>query len=91
MSVTTREPEFNDDDRARLFVDYEAEHEQKSVTGVPMDVATDPANRGRFTVEAETDFALEARQKMVADYEAKYKAADMAAIVFSVVPPPITE
>lgn len=89
--MTTREPEFNDDDRARMFVDYEDEHEPKSSTGVPWSVASDPANRGRFTVEAETDFALEARQKVVADYEAKYDAADMSAIVFSVVPPPTTE
>ena len=59
---------------------------------MPWSVASDPANRGRFGVEAETDFALEAQQKVVADYEAKYEAADMSAIVFSVVsPPPLAE
>lgn len=75
-----------------MFVDYEDEHEPRSSTGVPWSVASDPANNGRFTVDAEVDFALKARQRAVAEYEAAYDAADFAAHVFTVVePPPLTE
>ena len=75
-----------------MFVDYEAEHEPKSSTGVPWSVASDPANRGRFGVDAEIDFALEARQRAVAEYEAMPGDNDLSAYVFTVVsPPPLTE
>lgn len=75
-----------------MFVDYEDEHEPKSVTGVPWSIASDPANHGRFKVVADTDFALKAQQKAVAEYEAMPGDNDLSAYVFSVVsPPPLTE
>ena len=89
--MTVREPEFNDADRAQFFVDYENQHEPKSSTGVPWSIASEPANRGRFGVEAEIDFALEARQRAVAEYQAMPGDNDLSAYVFSVVPPPTTE
>lgn len=93
--MTVREPEFSAQDLAWLIRDFNDEHQPRSSTGIPWSVATDPKNRGRFTVDAETDFALESKNAVVREYEAKYgkdSAEDLRSTVFMVVAPPdITE
>lgn len=90
-----REPEFSAQDLAWLIRDHDDEHQPRSSTGIPWSVATDPQNRGRFVVDADTDFALEARNAIEREYEAKYgehSRDDLRSVVFTVVPPPpVTE
>lgn len=59
---------------------------------MPWSVASDPANRGRFPVDVDIDFAIEARNKKWDEYKAAYPDADLGAYVMSVgEPPPATE
>lgn len=58
--------------------------------GVPMDQALDPANRGKFIVEATTDFAAEAVATTRKKYETDYAHQDLSSLMWSarLAPPP---
>lgn len=85
--MTVSEPEFSDEDRAQFFVDFDDEHQLRSPTGVPWDVAMDSANQGRFEVDVFQDLAAEAVSKKRAEYEAAYPDADLSSYRFVAVPP----
>jgi hypothetical protein len=66
-SITVREPEYSDRDRALLLASWDAEHEPRGTHGVPVKEATDPANNpfstestGKFVAEPIIDFAQDA-------------------------------
>lgn len=68
--MTTREPEFNDRDRAVILADYDEEHAPRGSHGVLISEATDPKNNplspaatGRFVWEPVADFAQDALNK----------------------------
>lgn len=60
-SVTVREPEFSDWDRAALLADRARELAPRSRTGILMSEATDRKNFGRFVIpDPTTDLAAKA-------------------------------
>lgn len=62
-SVTIREPEFSDWDRAALLADRARDLAPRSRTGILMSEATDRKNFGRFVVpEPVTDLSSKALQ-----------------------------
>lgn len=79
--MTTREPEYNDQDRAVLLTEWDARNAPRGPHGVLMSEAADPDNNpysmtatGRFIAEPVVDFAQDAidraakeRRKKVGD------------------------
>lgn len=68
--MTTREPEFNDRDRAVILADYDEEHAPRGSHGVRISEATDASNNplsteatGRFVAVPYTDYAQDALDK----------------------------
>lgn len=68
--MTTREPEFNDRDRAVILADYDEEHAPRGSHGVLISEATDPKNNplstaatGRFVAAPRADYAQDALDK----------------------------
>lgn len=58
--MTTREAEYNDQDRALIAASKAADDVPRGRHGLPLSVSTDIANWGQFVVEPTRDFALEA-------------------------------
>lgn len=84
-SVTVREPEFSAWDRALLLGDRARSEIQQGRHGLPISVATDPANRGRFAVPLPTtDFAAEALSRAQDAYRKKYPDAPFDALLWRV-------
>lgn len=50
--------------------------------GVPMDVAMNPDNAGKFVVKASRDYAQQAVTAMRQDYEKNYPHEDLSAFLF---------
>jgi hypothetical protein len=73
-AVTVREPEYSDLDRKWLLRSREVENEPRGPHGVPISLATDPANRGKFSVPPPSvDFAAWEMSKARAVAEKTYK------------------
>lgn len=85
MSVTVREPEFDDRDRALLLADYEAERAPRGSHGLLLSETTDPAYQYDWETPLPTmDFAAEALRKTQDAYKKAYPDADMSALLWTV-------
>ena len=74
--MTVREPEWSPDDVAAVLASRRRFNTKRSPTGYPLTEATDPANRGKFTVDLPTtDFALQALLREQKRYEEKFPSA----------------
>ncbi len=85
-SITTREPEYDTQDRALIAASWEREREPRGQHGIPIAEATDPARQYEWVVDLPTrDFA---QQKLNAARE-KYRkewgdTADMDSLLWQV-------
>lgn len=72
-AVTVRESEFSFMDRVWLLDSRAQESVQRGSHGIPIEEATDPANRGKFVVPLPTtDFAAKALNDMQKAYRDAY-------------------
>lgn len=71
-SVTTTEPEFTPAETDLLLA---SRWRERSVNeyGIEHDVATDPANQGKFAVSATVDFSVAAIEAKQREYREQYK------------------
>lgn len=77
VTVVTREPEYTDEDRARLIALRRLEQEL-GPHGYPMSEAMDPANQFAFEgyEKPRTDFVEKARKDAMDAYYKRYPDAD---------------
>lgn len=75
QSVTVREPEFDDDERALMVA---SKRRVVGSHGIPMDEATDPANQFEFVGDAVplVDYAEKAREDSRDRYYKQYDSKD---------------
>lgn len=71
FSVTERESEFTPAERDSLLASRRVEN-LRGRHGIPMDVATNPENRGQFEASATVDFAQAELDRIEAEYRDKY-------------------
>lgn len=83
MSVTTRESEYSDRDRALLLADWDAENAPRGSHGILMSEATDPATQYDWMVPLPTTDFVAAKIRAVQDaYSKQYPDADMRALLW---------
>lgn len=84
-SVTIREPEFSDWDRAILLDDHAKQNVRRNSLGLPLSETTDPKNqfayRGKPPI---TDWAEKAQNEFIADYKKKWPNADTSALLWTI-------
>jgi hypothetical protein len=86
VSTETRDSEFTANELAVLLLSR-LEENKRGPHGISMDVATDPANKGKFVPEATIDFAQAALDALQEDFREKYKHQKMHGYRFSVTLP----
>lgn len=87
VSVTVTEPRFRPQDVSILLASRRMDTEPRGRHGLPLAVATDPANQGRFVVPQPTlDFAQKTLDKAQDAYKKKWgDQADMDALLWRVI------
>lgn len=70
-SIETREAEFTPNELAVLLLSR-IDDAKRGPHGIPMDIATDPENKGRFVAEATVDFAQAELDRLQDLYREEY-------------------
>lgn len=85
LSVSVVEPRFRPDDVAVLLASRRVEAEPVGDHGLPLSVATDPANQYAFSVGLPTkDFAAAKLHEAREAYRKQYPNADMGSLLWRV-------
>jgi len=85
-AIERRDPEFTPNELAVLLVSR-LEDRMRGPHGIPMDVATDPDNKGRFVAEATIDFAQASLDALQEEFRQKYPHQKMHGFRFTVALP----
>ncbi|MEO2134603.1 hypothetical protein [Microbacterium sp.] len=84
-SVTVREPEYDDRDRALIIASQAAADEPRGRHGIPLSEAMDPKNQFAYEPVGPTvDWAQSAINKAEAEHEAKRAKGDHRSVSFTV-------
>jgi hypothetical protein len=85
FSVTTREPEYSDQDRALLLADWAERQEPRGAHGIKLSESTDPKFQYDWEVDLPTtDFAQEKLHKEQESYKNTYPDADVSSLLWRV-------
>ena len=83
-SVTVREPEYNDRDRALIITQWLEDQEPRNSHGILVADATDPALQMEWEPKARRDFTSEALRRVQKEYEKLYPHADLESLLWRV-------
>jgi hypothetical protein len=85
-SITVREPEFDDADRAAWLGSLRDERRPRNRRGILLDEATNPARQSDWEVVNDVDFSEQAYQKTVKAFEKAYPGFDLSDRLWTVRP-----
>lgn len=84
-SITTREAEYTDRDRAVLFEAWQRDNERRDPNGIKLSDATDPAQQYDWKVGLPTmNFAQAALNKAMTAYKKAWPDADTTALIWEI-------